>query len=254
MQVFEAMLMLVIVGASISEYPHYHNYYLIAFLANMAWLAAALGWMSAASLWNPFLPEGPPLGLPTATLHPGRTPGRPARDEEEEECPGTEWRPHEGWGGDTPAPARGVKSIGGALAAAAPRGGEGAIAASIDAGGVFSPIGPKASSAASSRDARRAGRPRGSSVVRSRRRIAGNAGTTRRKGAPRLDTGILPVTTVDPEPVSEASPRALNFTSVPEDFKYDFAAERAKRLAAAKAQQEAAARAGGPARGASQDG
>ena len=41
----------------------------------------------------------------------------------------------------------------------------------------------------------------------------------------------------------ESSPRALNFTSVPEDFKYDFAAERAKRLAAAKAQQEAAARA-----------
>ena len=78
--------MLVIVGASISEYPHYHNYYLIAFLANMAWLAAA-GVMSAASLWNPFL-EGPPLGLPTATLHPGRTPGRPAREEDEEGVPG----------------------------------------------------------------------------------------------------------------------------------------------------------------------
>ena len=114
----EAKNPLVIVGASISQYPHYHNYYMIAFLANMAWLCAAVGWMSAASLWNPFLPEGPPLGLPTATLHPGRTPGRPAR--EEEDAPETEWRPHEGWGGDTPMPAGDVKSIGGALEAAAP--------------------------------------------------------------------------------------------------------------------------------------
>ena len=229
-QVFEAMLMLVIVGASISEYPHYHNYYLIAFLANMAWLAAAVGWMSAASLWNPFLPEGPPLGLPTATLHPGRTPGRPAREEDEEECPGTAWRPHEGWGGDTPAPARGVKSIGGALAAAAPSGGEGAVAASVDAGGIFSPP---------------AKTPRGGPAVRASY-AAGDGSQERwddeREGG--AGAGILPIeTTVDPEPVPESSPRALNFTSVPEDFKYDFAAERAKRLAAAKAQQEAAARA-----------
>lgn len=36
----------------------------------MAWLVSAVAWMSAASLWNPFLPEGPPLGLPT-----GMTPG-----------------------------------------------------------------------------------------------------------------------------------------------------------------------------------
>ena len=178
-QVFEAMLMLVIVGASISEYPHYHNYYLIAFLANMAWLAAAVGWMSAASLWNPFLPEGPPLGLPTATLHPGRTPGRPAREEDEEECPGTAWRPHEGWGGDTPAPARGVKSIGGALAAAAPSGGEGAVAASVDAGGIFSP--PPRPRAAAPRFERR------TQPATDRR----NAGTTRGKGAPGLVSFLL---------------------------------------------------------------
>ena len=230
-QVFEAMLMLVIVGASISEYPHYHNYYLIAFLANMAWLAAAVGWMSAASLWNPFLPEGPPLGLPTATLHPGRTPGRPAREEDEEECPGTAWRPHEGWGGDTPAPARGVKSIGGALAAAAPSGGEGAVAASVDAGGIFSPP---------------AKTPRGGPAVRASYAAGdGSQGSwDDEKEGGGAGAGILPIeTTVDPEPVPESSPRALNFTSVPEDFKYDFAAERAKRLAAAKAQQEAAARA-----------
>ena len=56
--------------------------------------------------------------------------------------------------------------------------------------------------------------------------------------------GILPIeTTVDPEPVPESSPRALNSLSVPEDFASDFAAERAGRLPAAKAQQEAAARA-----------
>ena len=172
-QVFEAMLMLVIVGASISEYPHYHNYYLIAFLANMAWLAAAVGWMSAASLWNPFLPEGPPLGLPTATLHPGRTPGRPAREEDDEECPGTEWRPHEGWGGDTPAPARGVKSIGGAPRRR--RREEARCDRRVIDAGRFRPIGPGfLRRALPGRASAHPGtHPRGSSVVRSRRRIAG---------------------------------------------------------------------------------
>jgi hypothetical protein len=234
-QVFEAMLMLVIVGASISQYPHYHNYYMIAFLANMAWLCAAVGWMSAASLWNPFLPEGPPLGLPTATLHPGRTPGRPAR--EEEDAPETEWRPHEGWGGDTPMPAGDVKSIGGALAAAAPAG-DGRVTSSVDAG-IFSPSGKTPGARARTRMAGRTPAVRAS--------YAAGDGSQGSWEDDEKEVEVDETKEVDeekrPDPEPETSPRALNFTSVPEDFKYDFAAERAKRLAALKATQEAAAEA-----------
>ena len=228
-QVFEAMLMLVIVGASISEYPHYHNYYLIAFLANMAWLAAAVGWMSAASLWNPFLPEGPPLGLPTATLHPGRTPGRP--------------RARGGRGG---VPGDGMASPRGmGRGHARARQGRQVHRRSARGGGAGEAAG------AQSRVSRREGHilaprqdpARGPAVRASYAAGDGSRGSRDDEKEGGAEAGILPETTVDPEPVPQSSPRALNFTSVPEDFKYDFAAERAKRLPAAKAQQEAAARA-----------
>ena len=34
----------------------------------MLTLTLAVGWISAASLWNPFLAEGPPLGLPSGAV------------------------------------------------------------------------------------------------------------------------------------------------------------------------------------------
>ena len=63
LQTFEACLMFLIVGAAIGDKQHYHAYFLSAALVNIAWLMAVIGWISAAALWNPFLPEGPPLAF-----------------------------------------------------------------------------------------------------------------------------------------------------------------------------------------------
>ena len=63
LQTFEACLMFLIVGAAIGDKQHYHAYFLSAALVNIAWLMAVIGWISAARLWNPFLPEGPPLAF-----------------------------------------------------------------------------------------------------------------------------------------------------------------------------------------------
>ena len=63
LQTFEACLMFLIVGAAIGDKPHYHAYFLCAALVNFAWLMAVVAWISAAALWNPFLPEGPPLAM-----------------------------------------------------------------------------------------------------------------------------------------------------------------------------------------------
>ena len=52
--------MILIVGAVIPQYPHYHNYFILTVMVNIAWLMGAIGWMSAAAAWNPFLPDGPP--------------------------------------------------------------------------------------------------------------------------------------------------------------------------------------------------
>ena len=43
----------------------------------MLTLTLAVGWISAASLWNPFLAEGPPLGLPSGAVpgYLGKGPG-----------------------------------------------------------------------------------------------------------------------------------------------------------------------------------
>jgi hypothetical protein len=57
------MLMMMIVGLYMSTMEHYVDYYTVTVLINFAWLVSVVGWMSAATLWNPFLPEGPPLGV-----------------------------------------------------------------------------------------------------------------------------------------------------------------------------------------------
>ena len=119
LQVFEAMLMLLIVGAVLNEYPHYRAYFLIVVLINVAWLTAALSWVSAAAVWNPFLPEGPPLGF--------------KRGERGSGAPGTAGR-------SETAKDRGDET--GALGAtkgSAARGRDPTVAKSMGATGIFSP-------------------------------------------------------------------------------------------------------------------
>ena len=66
LQIFEACLMFLIVGVAIGDKPHYHAYFLCAALVHLAWLTSVVAWISAVALWNPFLPEGPPLALKKA--------------------------------------------------------------------------------------------------------------------------------------------------------------------------------------------
>jgi hypothetical protein len=63
LQVFEACLMFLLVGVVVRDMPHYHTYFTCAALVNFAWLLSIVAWISSAALWNPFLPEGPPLAF-----------------------------------------------------------------------------------------------------------------------------------------------------------------------------------------------
>ena len=119
LQVFEAMLMLLIVGAVLNEYPHYRAYFLIVVLINVAWLTAALSWVSAAAVWNPFLPEGPPLGF--------------KRGERGSGAPGTAGR------SETAKDRRDETGALGATKGSAARGRDPAVAKSMGATGIFSP-------------------------------------------------------------------------------------------------------------------
>ena len=119
LQVFEAMLMLLIVGAVLNEYPHYRAYFLIVVLINVAWLTAALSWVSAAAVWNPFLPEGPPLGF--------------KRGERGSGAPGTAGR------SETAKDRRDETGALGATKGSAACGRDPAVAKSMGATGIFSP-------------------------------------------------------------------------------------------------------------------
>ena len=59
-QVFEAMLMILIVGAVIPQYPHYHNYFILTVMVNIAGFMGAIGWMSAAACVEPVPPRRSP--------------------------------------------------------------------------------------------------------------------------------------------------------------------------------------------------
>ena len=98
LQTFEACLMFLIVGAAIGDKQHYHAYFLSAALVNIAWLMAVIGWISAAALWNPFLPEGPPLAFARGARGSG-APGTArvaADDDGERPIHVSEWK---GWHG-----------------------------------------------------------------------------------------------------------------------------------------------------------
>lgn len=56
---FEACLMFLLIGVKISTKTHYHAYFAVTAIVNMAWLMSVTGWISSAALWNPFLAEGP---------------------------------------------------------------------------------------------------------------------------------------------------------------------------------------------------
>ena len=62
---FESAVMIIII-ASIAE-EHWYFYLCFAVAVNFLWLISAVNWMSAAALWNPFVPEGPPLGYPSVS-------------------------------------------------------------------------------------------------------------------------------------------------------------------------------------------
>lgn len=62
---FEAGIMLIIVSLIAEE--QFYSYLSIAVATNFLWLISAVNWMSAAALWNPFVPEGPPLGYPSVS-------------------------------------------------------------------------------------------------------------------------------------------------------------------------------------------
>ena len=57
--------MLIVVSLVAEE--HYYSYLSIAVAVNFLWMISAVNWMSAAALWNPFVPEGPPLGYPSVS-------------------------------------------------------------------------------------------------------------------------------------------------------------------------------------------
>ena len=61
----EAGIMLIVVSLVAEE--HYYSYLSIAVAVNFLWMISAVNWMSAAALWNPFVPEGPPLGYPSVS-------------------------------------------------------------------------------------------------------------------------------------------------------------------------------------------
>ena len=299
-QVFEAMLMLLIVGAVIRKYPHYQSYYVCTVLVNLAWLMSAIGWMSAASIWNPFLPEGPPLGLPTGMASgswiPGtakKTPGKERGKANADEKEGWSATGECGENGGCVAAARGgvAVSVGGDLFSPSPgahlsgrhvamgrtpgrptHGGGHAPAAgcvtderaSYSAGdpGVVTPengrgagVGATTMSATPYTGYKGAGghvSGRGTAGI-NRRGEAGHGGGSahgphrdddaHHQGGDRATAAVT-----QNETGASGSPdnvaQALNFQSVPEDFKYDYAAhaaavvreqERAAELAAAAA-------------------
>ena len=159
LQVFEAMLMLLIVGAVLNEYPHYRAYFLIVVLINVAWLTAALSWVSAAAVWNPFLPEGPPLGF--------------KRGERGSGAPGTAGR-------SETAKDRGDET--GALGAtkgSAARGRDPTVAKSMGATGIFSPCASDRGRTPGKGAASGGGTPTGVEEARSR----GCRSLARRRGA-----------------------------------------------------------------------
>ena len=61
----EAGIMLMVISFVADE--HYYSYLGVAVTVNFLWMISAVNWMSAAALWNPFVPEGPPLGYPSVS-------------------------------------------------------------------------------------------------------------------------------------------------------------------------------------------
>ena len=138
-QTFEACLMFLIVGFAIGNKPHYHAYFLCAALVNLAWLMAVVAWISAAALWNPFLPEGPPLAATRGA--PGTADASGSASAADDDAYASEWK---GWHGPDAAAGDDDDDDD---ARAGSRSGAGTfqkganVAASMAAPGVFSPGG-----------------------------------------------------------------------------------------------------------------
>ena len=62
---FEAAMMIIILAIVAQE--HWYFFMGFAVVVNLVWLVSAINWMSMAALWNPFLPDGPPLGYPSVS-------------------------------------------------------------------------------------------------------------------------------------------------------------------------------------------
>ena len=240
-QVFEAMLMILIVGAVIPQYPHYHNYFILTVMVNIAWLMGAIGWMSAAAAWNPFLPDGPPLGFSRGAAGSG-APGtagkapRAAADDHPDRVDRADAANHE-----KPALAHVAKSMaapgifspGGRTPGRLARGiGAGATRASFPARAEETPfendVGGVAMSATPTTGRRNAGGVCGGDDGGDG---DGDVGGDGRGGDGGRSDGRARHAAESSE---DTAPRALNFTSVPEDFKYDYAAHVARERAKAE--------------------
>jgi hypothetical protein len=141
LQVFEACLMFLIVGFAIGNKPHYHTYFLCAALVNLAWLMAVVAWISAAALWNPFLPEGPPLAAKKARRAgaPGTADAEDASaSADDDDAYASEWK---GWHGPDAAAGDDDDDDDGSRAGAGTFHKGANVAASMAAPGVFSPGG-----------------------------------------------------------------------------------------------------------------
>ena len=229
-QVFEATLMILIVGAVIPQYPHYHGYFVLTVIVNIAWLMGAIGWMSAAAAWNPFLPEGPPLGFSRGAAGSGApgTAGKAPRNaaaNDRADQNRADAAYHE-----KPAMAHVAKSMaapgifspGGRTPGRLARGvGAGAARASFPAPAEETPFeiddGGAAAMSATPTTGRRGAGGGGIGGGGDGRGGDGDGGRARNAA----------------ESSDDAAPRALNFTSVPEDFKYDYAAHAAQERAKA---------------------
>jgi hypothetical protein len=63
---FENGVMLVVITHV--SVDHWYRYLGLATFLNFIWLASAVVWISAAALWNPFTPNGPPLAYPSLNV------------------------------------------------------------------------------------------------------------------------------------------------------------------------------------------
>ena len=235
------MLMILIVGAVIPQYPHYHNYFILTVMVNIAWLMGAIGWMSAAAAWNPFLPEGPPWvshAAPRGQARRAQLARRPAPSPTTTptasiaQTPPTTKNPR--WR-TSPSPwrRRGIFSPGGRTPGRLARGvGAGAARASFPAPAEEIPfendVGGVAMSATPTTGRRNAGGVCGGDDGGDG---DGDGGGDGRGGDGGRSDGRARHAAESSE---DAAPRALNFTSVPEDFKYDYAAHVARERAKAR--------------------